>query len=66
LIKEGKIRTYNWRTDFADHAEVFAQGEYCATIQPQRNTLDKYTEGEYENLITPGKTNNAGCMTNIT
>ena len=40
LVKEGKIRTYGWSTDFPDRAEVFAQGEHCATIQLQLNVLD--------------------------
>ena len=40
LVKEGKIRAYGWSTDFADRAEVFAQGENCATIQLELNVLD--------------------------
>ncbi len=40
LVKEGKIRTYGWSTDFADRAEVFAQGENCTSIQLQLNVLD--------------------------
>ncbi|MBT7072880.1 MAG: aldo/keto reductase, partial [Anaerolineae bacterium] len=40
LVKEGKIRTYGWSTDFPDRAEVFAQGEHCAAIQLQLNVLD--------------------------
>jgi aryl-alcohol dehydrogenase-like predicted oxidoreductase len=40
LVKEGKIRTYGWSTDFADRAEAFAQGENCSTIQLQLNVLD--------------------------
>jgi aryl-alcohol dehydrogenase-like predicted oxidoreductase len=40
LVKEGKIRAYGWSTDFPDRAEVFAQGENCATIQLELNVLD--------------------------
>jgi len=40
LVKEGKIRAYGWSTDFPDRAEVFAQGEHCATIQLELNVLD--------------------------
>ncbi len=40
LVKEGKIRAYGWSTDFADRAEVFAQGPNCASIQFQLNVLD--------------------------
>ncbi len=40
LVKEGKIRTYGWSTDFPDRAEVFAQGEHCTAIQLQLNVLD--------------------------
>jgi aryl-alcohol dehydrogenase-like predicted oxidoreductase len=40
LVLEGKIRAYGWSTDFADRAEVFAQGENCTAIQLQLNVLD--------------------------
>jgi len=40
LVKEGKIRAYGWSTDFADRAEVFAQGKNCTSIQLQLNVLD--------------------------
>ena len=40
LVKEGKIRSYGWSTDFPDRAEVFAQGKHCAAIQLQLNVLD--------------------------
>jgi len=40
LVKEGKIRAYGWSTDFADRAEVFAQGENCTSIQLELNVLD--------------------------
>jgi aryl-alcohol dehydrogenase-like predicted oxidoreductase len=40
LLQEGKIRAYGWSTDFADRAEVFAQGPGCAAIQLQLNVLD--------------------------
>ena len=39
LVKEGKIRTYGWSTDFVDRAAVFAKGENCSTIQLQLNVL---------------------------
>jgi aryl-alcohol dehydrogenase-like predicted oxidoreductase len=40
LVGEGKIRAYGWSTDFADRAEVFAQGRNCTSIQLQLNVLD--------------------------
>lgn len=40
LVQEGKVRAYGWSTDFPDRAEVFAQGEHCATIQLELNVLD--------------------------
>jgi aryl-alcohol dehydrogenase-like predicted oxidoreductase len=40
LVKEGKIRAYGWSTDFPDRAEIFAQGEHCATIQLELNVLE--------------------------
>jgi aryl-alcohol dehydrogenase-like predicted oxidoreductase len=40
LVKDGKIRAYGWSTDFPDRAEVFAQGEHCATVQLELNVLD--------------------------
>lgn len=44
LVKEGKIRAYGWSTDFADRAEVFAQGKNCTSIQLQLNVLDDNTD----------------------
>jgi aryl-alcohol dehydrogenase-like predicted oxidoreductase len=44
LVKEGKIRAYGWSTDFADRAEVFAQGKNCTSIQLQLNVLDDNPE----------------------
>lgn len=44
LAKEGKIRAYGWSTDFADRAEVFAQGKNCASIQLQLNVIDDNAE----------------------
>lgn len=40
LVQEGKIRAYGWSTDFADRAEMFAQGQNCTSIQLQLNVLD--------------------------
>jgi aryl-alcohol dehydrogenase-like predicted oxidoreductase len=40
LVKEGKIRTYGWSTDYPERAEVFAQGSNCSAIQLQLNVLD--------------------------
>lgn len=40
LVQAGKIRAYGWSTDFADRAQVFAQGKNCAAIQLQLNVLD--------------------------
>jgi aryl-alcohol dehydrogenase-like predicted oxidoreductase len=44
LVNEGKIRAYGWSTDFADRAEVFAQGKNCTSIQLQLNVLDDNPE----------------------
>ena len=44
LVKQGKIRAYGWSTDFADRAEVFAQGPNCTSIQLQLNVLDDNRE----------------------
>ncbi len=40
LVKEGKIRTYGWSTDFPENATFFAEGEHCAAIQVELNVLD--------------------------
>jgi aryl-alcohol dehydrogenase-like predicted oxidoreductase len=40
LKATGKIRWYGWSTDFADRAEVFAEGGGCTAIQLQLNVLD--------------------------
>lgn len=40
LVKEGKIRTYGWSTDFPESAEFFVRGENCSAIQLQLNVLD--------------------------
>lgn len=40
LVKEGKIRSYGWSTDFPDRAQVFAQGPKCSAVQLQLNVLD--------------------------
>ena len=40
LVKEGKIRTYGWSTDFPDRASFFAEGRNCSAIQMQLNVLD--------------------------
>ena len=40
LVKEGKIRTYGWSTDFPERAQVFAQGAQCSAMQFQLNVLD--------------------------
>ena len=44
LVKEGKIRTYGWSTDFPDRARFFAQGSNCSTIQLQLNVIDENPE----------------------
>jgi aryl-alcohol dehydrogenase-like predicted oxidoreductase len=44
LVASGKIRSYGWSTDFADRAEVFAQGPKCGAIQLQLNVLDDNPE----------------------
>jgi aryl-alcohol dehydrogenase-like predicted oxidoreductase len=44
LVKEGKIRTYGWSTDFPDRARFFAEGLNCSTIQLQLNVLDDNPE----------------------
>jgi aryl-alcohol dehydrogenase-like predicted oxidoreductase len=33
LVQEGKIRWYGWSTDSVEHAQVFASGEHCNSIQ---------------------------------
>lgn len=40
LVQAGKIRAYDWSTDYVDKAEVFAQGPKCTSIQLQLNVLD--------------------------
>jgi aryl-alcohol dehydrogenase-like predicted oxidoreductase len=40
LVREGKIRTYGWSTDFPDRARFFAQGEHCTAIQVEMNVID--------------------------
>jgi aryl-alcohol dehydrogenase-like predicted oxidoreductase len=40
LVKEGKIRSYGWSTDFPERAQVFAQGPKCSAVQLQLNVLD--------------------------
>jgi aryl-alcohol dehydrogenase-like predicted oxidoreductase len=40
LVKEGKIRSYGWSTDFPERAHVFAQGPKCSAVQLQLNVLD--------------------------
>jgi len=44
LVKEGKIRAYGWSTDYAERAEVFAQGKHCSAIQLQLNVLSDNPE----------------------
>jgi aryl-alcohol dehydrogenase-like predicted oxidoreductase len=44
LIAEGKIRAYGWSTDHVDRAEVFAEGENCASIQFSLSALNDNTE----------------------
>jgi len=39
LVGEGKIRWYGWSTDLVDRAQVFADGEHCASIQFQLNVI---------------------------
>jgi aryl-alcohol dehydrogenase-like predicted oxidoreductase len=40
LVKDGKIRSYGWSTDFPERAIVFAQGPKCSAVQLQLNVLD--------------------------
>lgn len=40
LVKEGKIRSYGWSTDFAESARFFAQGENCSAVQVEMNVID--------------------------
>jgi aryl-alcohol dehydrogenase-like predicted oxidoreductase len=44
LVKEGKIRSYGWSTDYVDKADVFVQGPKCTAIQLQLNVLDDNPE----------------------
>lgn len=39
LVQEGKIRWYGWSTDLVDHAQTFADGEHCTSIQFQLNAI---------------------------
>lgn len=39
LVKEGKIRSYGWSTDFPERARVFVEGPNCAAIQVDMNVL---------------------------
>ncbi len=44
LVKEGKIRSYGWSTDFPERAQVFAEGPKCSAVQLQLNVLDDNPE----------------------
>lgn len=44
LVKEGKIRSYGWSTDFPERARVFAQGLKCSAVQLQLNVLEDNPE----------------------
>ncbi len=44
LVAEGKIRAYGWSTDHVDRAEVFAEGEHCASIQFSLSALNDNAE----------------------
>ena len=39
LVREGKIRTYGWSTDFVDAAQTFLDGGHCAAIQYDLNVV---------------------------
>lgn len=39
LVQEGKIRWYGWSTDLVDHAQLFAPGEHCTSIQFRLNAI---------------------------
>lgn len=39
LVQEGKIRAYGWSTDSVESAQVFAEGEHCASIQHDLNVM---------------------------
>jgi aryl-alcohol dehydrogenase-like predicted oxidoreductase len=41
LVSEGKIRWYGWSTDDPERAEVFAQGEHCASVQHRLNIFNR-------------------------
>lgn len=44
LVQEGKIRWYGWSTDLVDRAQVFADGEHCASIQFRLNAIFDHPE----------------------
>lgn len=44
LVRQGKIRSYGWSTDFPESAQVFAQGPNCSAVQLQLNVLDDNPE----------------------
>jgi aryl-alcohol dehydrogenase-like predicted oxidoreductase len=44
LVKEGKIRSYGWSTDFADRVQAFAEGEHCIATEFQMNVIQDNAE----------------------
>lgn len=44
LVKEGKIRSYGWSTDFTDRAAYFAEKENCVAIEVEMNVVDRNPE----------------------
>lgn len=44
LVREGKIRSYGWSTDFHDAARFFSEGDNCVSIQFQMNVVDHNDE----------------------
>ena len=41
LVSAGKIRWYGWSTDDPERAEIFAQGDHCASVQHRLNIFDR-------------------------
>lgn len=41
LVKEGKIKSFGWSTDFPDRAEAFVSSPHCVSFQYQYNVFEQ-------------------------
>jgi len=57
LVVEGKIRAYGWSTDHVDRAEVFVEGESCASIQFSLNLFNDNSE-----IVSLCEANDLACV----